>query len=325
MSRAILVSAGGDPLLASFCIDLIKKNCYNVIDSIYVCYNNSTDTPKEVETEFLGRYLDDPKIKIIYWPTQLGYGLPITKMLQVCEEDLVMLLEDDGFLLQEAAVDSAFKQIENNHVDALGSPRFSCGTEISEALKLKYNLDYSGYGDVGPNFWPNFFFCRKRDLLDTDLNFAPKSFEKGIYYSELNHTMSETEGADTFVWACIQMRHTGVRFGNIPQFHSSPYEITDKEKSEGNWRGVKPYWIHGGSLSVGAGKYLRGVVPDVSAEISKQEIESRVAWWSVIASNVEGFDSYRSQYKKGILELMEKAQLDEDRIMRKVDIYEELL
>lgn len=326
MSRCAMLSASGDPFISSLVLDLFKKYWYDEVDSFYVCYNNYAELSKEVQGEFLAKYADDPKIKIIYWPTQLGYGVPNNKMLGVCDEDLILLLEDDGFIFTTGEVDSAFKQIENGHVDALGSPRFSCGLEISDALQKKYNLDYTGYGDVGPNFWPNFFFCKKEDLLKTDLNFAPKEFTMGVYYPELDHKMQESQAGDTFVWTCIQMRHNGVRFGNIPQFHSSPYEITDKETNELNWKSNRgPLWIHGGSLSVGANKYLKGVLPDVSSDIGKQEIESRVAWWTIAVGATSGFDEYKQEYKRGIAQLIGDAELSASRIDKKIQIYSELL
>lgn len=323
MTRAVYITSGGDPLLGSFCIELLRKYCWDEFDSLYIGYNNYAETPKDVQGEFLSRYLDNPKIKIIYWPTSLGYGGANQKMLQMANEDLVLLLEDDGFIFTKGKIKECFDRIESGEVDALGSPRFSCGLEIAEALKVKYNLDYSGYGDKGPNFWPNFFFCKRSDLLKTDMNFDPKSFSKGVYYPELDHTMNQDESGDTFVWACIQMRHQGVRFGEIPQFHASPFEISEKEKGEGNWINEKPYWIHGGSLSVN--KYLKGVLPDVSTDISKQEIESRCAWWDIVCRTVEGFDAFRKEYIKGLEDLVENCQLDKSRIYKKRQIYKELI
>lgn len=321
-----MMSASGDPFIASLVLDLFKKYWYDEVDSFYVCYNNYAEMRKEIQGEFLERYADDPKIKIVYWPTALGYGLPINKMLGISTEDLILLLEDDGFIFTPGVVDSAFKQIENNHVDALGSPRFSCGQEIAEALRLRYNLDYSGYGDKGPNFWPNFFFCKREDLLKTDLNFAPKEFTVGINYPELDHTMESTEAGDTFVWSCIQMRHAGVRFGEVPQYHCSPFELDEFAKKEGNWRNAAgPFWLHGGSLSVGASKYLKGVIPDVSNESAKLEIETRCAWWIIALRAANGFESYVEEYEKGIEELVEKAPLDKERVLAKVELYKRCL
>lgn len=335
MTRACLISACGEPLLASFCIELLKKNAWDEFDTLYICFNNYAEAPTEAQAEFMARYINDPKIRIIYWPSQLGYGKPIAKMLAVCEEDLICLLEDDGFIVKPGFLDSAFKQIENDHVDALGSPRFSCGQEIAEALKLKYKLDYSGYGDKGPAYWPNFFFCKRTDLLKTDCDFGPHGFEKGETYKELNHTMKETEAGDTFVWTSIQLRFlskydpeqrkvVGLKIGEIPQNHSDPYDIDLFEKKEGKWAAPGPSYIHGGSLSTV--KYLQGVTPPgMENEINKLEIESRVAWWCLIVESVTGYDEYKQKTAVGILDLIRNAGLDNPRIGEKIRIYQSLL
>lgn len=328
MSRAISISAGGDPLLALFCLKLLRERCWDEFDSVYICYNNSTNTPTEVQAEFISNCLGDDKIKLVYWPTQLGYGLPITKMLQVATEDLVCLIEDDGFIFTPGILDKHFKMLESGEWDALGSPRFSCGTEIAEAMKRKYNLDYTGYGDVGPNFWPNFFFCKRLDLLKTDLDFGPKEFKQFTAPREFGNygaIQQEGQSGDTFVWTSIQLRHMGLKIKDIPQFHASPYEIEDINNKERNWHGEKPFWMHGGSLSVGAGKLLNNVIPDVSTDIAKQEIETRVSFWMIISSIIEGFKDYKYDYQRGIENLINNAGLDRDRIGKKVGIYRSLL
>lgn len=330
-SRCVMISSCGEPLLISFCLELLKKNSWNEIDAIYVCFNNYAEAATEAQAEFMARYINDPKIRIVYWPSQLGYGRPISKMLAVCEEDLIVLLEDDNFVVKPGVLDAEFKKIESGEFDALGSPRFSCGMEIAEALKQKYNLDYSGFGDRGPSYWPAFFYCKRSDLLRTDLDFGPHGFEKGVYYPELDHTMTETEAGDTFVWTSVQLRHMGLKIGEIPQNHSDPFDIDLYEKKEGKWAGDGPSYIHGGSLS--AVKYLKGDIPNVEAEISKFEIESRVAWWKIIAeyNTPDLFDEqinwawkdYFLDYEQGIEELIKNAQLDSQRITQKIKIYKE--
>ena len=323
MTRAILISSCGEPLLASFCIELLKKNSWDEFDTLYICFNNYAEAPTEAQAEFMAKYINDPKIRIIYWPSQLGYGRPIAKMLAVCEEDLICLLEDDGFIVKPGALDTEFKKIESGEFDALGSPRFSCGQEIAEALKQKYKLDYSGYGDKGPNFWPNFFFCKRADLLKTDLDFGPHGFEKGQVYHELDHKMENAEAGDTFVWTSIQLRYLGLKIGEIPQNHSDPYDIDLFEKKEGKWAEDGPSYIHGGSLS--SVKYWKGDLPNVEAEISKFEIESRVAWWLIVSDSVSGFSEYNESFHQGVHTLIENAGLDITRINKKLEIYEELL
>ena len=48
MSKAVFLSAGGDPFLALFAIKLWKERWYDEVDKFWVCYNNHSGVPLEV-------------------------------------------------------------------------------------------------------------------------------------------------------------------------------------------------------------------------------------------------------------------------------------
>ena len=325
MTRSVFLSAGGDPFIGLFTHYLFKKYWYGEADKFYVCLNNHSGVPKEVIKEYITDLVDDPKVELIYHPRGIGNGMPITEMVKICTEDLVMLLEDDGYIFTPGKVNQYFQMIESDLTDAIGSPRFSCAEEIAEVSAKKYNLDYSGYGDKGPNWWPNFFFVKRTDLLRTDLNFGSIQFKPGDYCKELDHTFKEIAHGDTFVYACMQLRALGLRFSTCPQFHADPFEIESKGKKEMNWVEGKPFWLHGGSLSASWNGYLSGQVPDIQSEINAKEIESRVAFWTIASDVVEGFDDFKKQYKQGIENLIVNANLDRKRINEKVTLYKGLM
>jgi hypothetical protein len=326
MSRAVFMSCGGDPFIASLALGLWQARWYDEVDKVYIGFNNHSQVPKEVVGEFLQRVSQDPKVHVIYHPSGIGNGMPITEMTLIAKEDLVMLLEDDGFIFEKGVVNKQFQMIESDLTDAVGSARGSCGTEVWDAAKKRYNLDYSGYGDIGPNYWPNFFFCKRKDLLRTDMDFGSHTWEPGEYSKELDHTFSNVNHGDTFVWACVQLRALGLRFHHVPQFHASPTEIDDKAAGTMNYHnGQIPYWIHGGSLSTGWGGYLTGQIPDVSADSAKMEIESRVAFWKIASDVIIGYDDFKEKYRSGIENLIEKAMLDKSRIHDKYTLYRNLM
>lgn len=326
MTKAVFLSAGGDPFIASLVIKLWQERWYDEVDKFYVSYNNHAGVPKEVVAEFMCNIVVDPKIHVIYHPEGVGNGVPITEMTQIAKEDLCMLLEDDGFIFKPEYVKKAFERIEDGWVDAVGSPRGSCGLEVTDAMVKKYSLDISGLGDKGVNYWPNFFFCKIEDLRKTDMNFASKHFPKGSYFKELDHTFVEDNYGDTFVWGDIQMRYNGVRFGEIPQYHASPEEIEYYERGSDKWTsGTDIGWIHGGSLSSGWGGYISGRLPDVSTDQAKQEIETRVAFWRIAVDYTEGFEDFRWKYIAGLENLTAEAELSRDRIQKKYNIYRALL
>ena len=327
MSRAVFMASGGDPFIALFAYKLFKERWYDEVSAFYINLNNHSRVPKEVIAEFLATLSQNPKVHLIYHPDGRGNGPPVAEMVHVCQEDLVLLLEDDGFIFDSGIVDKCFQKIESDLTDAVGSPRFSCGAEVGEASQKKYKLTYGGYGDVGPNFWPNFFFCKKADLLKTDLDFGSHTWQPGEFSPELNHTFKEINHGDTFVWMCVQLRALGLRFESVPQHHADPYEVRHKKTKEGNWhRLTQPFhWIHGGSLSTGWGGYLEDRTPDVSAEISKYEIETRCAFWELSAANTRGFKSFKDSYIKGLNSLIIRAGLSPSRINEKYELYKEVM
>ncbi len=327
MTRTVFMSCGGDVFIALLAIKLWKERYYDEVDRFYIDYNNHSGVPIDVASEFVANVVKDPKVHLIYHPTGIGNGMPITEMTLIAKEDLIMLLEDDGFIFEPGIVNKCFQQIESDSTDIVGSPRGSCGQEIWNVSKTKYGLDYSGYGDVGPNWWPNFFFCKRADLLKTDLNFASITFKPEDYCKELDYTFKTINHGDTFVWTCMQLRASGLRSHSVPQHKASPFEITDKQNAEQNWHpSQSPFkWIHGGSLSSGWGGYLSGIIPDVSNESAMQEMETRVAFWQIASDVVDGFFEFRSQYQIGIANLIVDCQLNSLRIEKKIQIYKELM
>lgn len=321
MTKAAFISAGGDPFLTLFTLQLWKKWWYDEVDRIYVCFNTEMDSSK-FKNETISRITDDKKVVLIYTPYQLGYGEPIRQMLELCREDLVLLLEDDGFIFTPGFVSGVFKGIENGEYDMAGSPRRSCGQEIWDVSKEKYNLNYEGLGDKGPNFWPNFFFCKRSDLLKTDMNFGPTGFQPGDYCKELDYTFKEVNAGDTFVWTSMQLRAMGLRIKEIPQNHASPTEMEDRDKKVGLWMLPHIDYIHGGSLS--SGWSWNGFLLGRQPIVDKRELETRVAFWAIASDFVSGLDEFKKDYKKGIENLVIQG-LDGGNIRTKYNIYKELM
>lgn len=316
------MSAGGDPFISLYVLKLWKDRWYNEVDKFYINYNNHSQVPPEVAGEFCKRVVQDPKVHLIYHPRGIGNGAPITEMVKISQTDLVMLLEDDGFIYKPEPVSKAFGQIESDLCDVVGSPRFSCGNEVGEASAKKYGLSYDGYGDQGPNCWPNFFFCKLEDLKKTDLDFASHTWQAGEYCPKLDHTFREINHGDTFVWSCVQLRALGLRFQNIPQYHADPYEPENKNKKEMNWIKETPYWIHGGSLSTSWNGYL-DQAPSVDTEGAKREMETRAAFWKICSDAIDGFDGFKQEYQRKLENLID-THLDRGRVEDKIRIYSSL-
>lgn len=326
-TRAAFISAGGDIFLLLLMFKLFEERWQNEVDKLYICFNGNTD---ESLVEYIHQKVtQNEKVVWIYDKRELGYGMPIRLCLDQCQEDLILLLEDDGFIYSRGVVERCFRKIEDDECDIVGSPRFSCSFEWSGLMKRKLGLKYKDQGDTGPNFWPNFFFCKRSDLLKTDLEFAPVNFKEGTYVPLLDYTAQE-EGlvGDTFVWISIQMRMMGLRVFEVPQYKASPLEHDEYMRKEGKWADKYYGWIHGGSLSVfwssmRVGKYM----PHPPNEFCLQEYETRVSFWTIAVDLIddETIASTIKQYKDGLENTIVYYGMDRSRIHKKILIYKSLL
>ena len=323
MSRGVLLSTCCDPFTTSFCLKFWKERWYNEIDHFYINLNNHCQVPPEVIGEFMKDWANEPKITFIYHSTGKGNGPPQVELLKICEQDLILLLEEDFFIFEPGIVDGYFKKIESGECDLLGSPRYTYG-EVADAAKLKYNLDYSGEGDKGFGWWPTGFYCKREDLLKTDLDFGSKAYLAGETFKELDYTFKENNYTDTFTWTSLQLRYLGLKAIEIPQNHASPNEIEEFNRKELKWV-EKPKYIHGGSLSAGWSGYLSGQIPDLSNQNAILEMETRCAFWSIAADATEGFEDFKKLYKDGIETLIVNGKLDRNRINKKIMIYKDLM
>ena len=325
MSRTVLLTSSSDPFLMSLCYRMFKERFYDEVNSFRINLNNCSRFPVEVTQELISNLIKDPKVKLIYRPEGGDPGQAIRELLITATEDTVMLLEEDAYIFNPGTVDKYFSMIESGETDLIGSPRGSCGNEIWDVSGKKYGLDYTKYGDNGANFWPNFLFCKRKDMLKTDLNFGSKLFPAGSYCKELDYTFKEDNCGDTFVWASMQLRALGLKVTEVTQHKADPYEVQNKEAGDMNWRLMPFDWIHAGSLSSGYGTYLSGQIPNIVDDGGKQEMETRCAWWSIAAMTTQGFDKFKTDYLQGVSSLVKNANLNLERIEKKVNLYRELL
>lgn len=295
-SRAAIVPVPGDPFLLYYWLCLFHKYWKDEVDKLYVYFNSPIEKPV---VEYARKICTWDKVVFIYNPQQIEHGEAINKTLDVVKEDLVMLIEDDGFIFKPFAVDSCFKLIEHGNYDIVGSKRGSCSTEIWNQSQKVYGLDYSGFGDQGPNFWPCFFFCHKDLLINhTDRNFGAKQWLPGDIIHELNdYVVENTCANDTFVWASIQLLNKipQNRIKYLPQYHTHPDDLKHFRLKLNVFDGYAP-WCHIGSLSTGVGGMLTdnenrplsrrlienpktpAVIGNLT-EMERMEFERRVQFW----------------------------------------------
>jgi hypothetical protein len=292
MSRAAFLPSPGDPFVLMHCIKYFKEVWADEVDRLYI--NINSDIEAEV-VEQLMKDLEWPgKITTIYTNRTMGHGWSISRMLDECGEQFILLIEDDSIIFRKGWVDSMFKKIESEEYDVIGSPRMSCSPLIAEIAKEKLNLNYEGWGDKGPNFWPCFLFTRKSLLAHTDRHFGNKKWMKGTEL--LGTILPEEVVGDTFVNTSLQLRSLTEKILEIPQYHCTPDDFQNAKDGRGMFDGTASY-MHFGSLSSGIentlldpnGKPLKDRkkedtpavkihIPDTDQE--KSEMEKRVMWWT---------------------------------------------
>lgn len=231
-----------------------------------------------------------------------GHGQSLTKLVNETDSEYLMFIEEDGIIFKPGIVDKYFKMLEPGQYDVIGSPRMSCSPKITEIAKNKWDLNYEGEGDKGPNFWPNFFFVKRSILMQTDLNFANKSWQPGEEL--LGEKLTETVAGDTMVSMSLQLRNLvpKERILEIPQYHSSPFDFEDYRNNKNIWDG-NCSWFHLGSAS--------GDFTPWKTDMERLEAERRAMWHELCG--------------KDMSKTIEKFDLRKDKIEEWKQIYREVL
>lgn len=345
-SRAALLPHPADPFLLNYWLHFFNEKWQDEIDRLYIYINSPIE--KEVIDYMMHICRCNKKIEILYSNLQMEHGAVLDSLLNSCREEYVMLIEDDGFIFKKGVVDAYFSLLESGQYDIVGSARGSCSMEIWQAAKDKYNLDYSGMGDVGPNFWPCYFFSKRQTLLDTDRNFGAKHWPKGTKIEELGFAV-QNEGCygDTFVNTSIQLRakFPTHRIHMIPQYHGSPDDIKHYDQKYNLFDG-RAFWTHVGSLSSGT----HGVLQDEfgrslarrkldppgkvrlpgrpTTEQEKEEWERRLTFWKMFHEHYlngnyfdDNIEEFAIAYGVAIKRIIEQFGLSESHIKIRQQIY----
>src|SRR6266702_818592 len=321
MTRAVLLPSTGDPFLLRAWLKCFER-WEDEVDKLYICINN-----REMQSNELGYILDlvtfNPKIHHQEYFLTLDHGPAINKMLDVCQEGAIMLAEDDALIFKKGQVESCFKRIQDNEVDVIGSARVSCAKEIYERAEEVW-----GTPPQAPNFWPNFFFILKKNLLQTDRHFHAKQWVRGDYIKELDLEITdEISPADTFVWASIQLRDMNLRAEIVDQYHSRPEDIQDKEQVLGIFDRKCP-WVHIGSMSGWQFTLMSATLQPRLGSIS--EWERRAAAWLMVWEDAqedlpESMQKFSNLYKSGIDRLITEYTLSPARVRLRTDLFRYLI
>ena len=325
MSRAVLLPIPGDPFLAQFWLKMYER-WKGEVDRLYVYVNSPI--PRFV-MDYNKKKFQGVGAMVLTADHSKEHGECLRIMTMLASEDNIMFVEDDGFIFKSGKVNECFSKIESGEYDIVGSARGSCSQEILDKAQEKWGLDYSGFGDRGCNFWPNFFFTRKELLLKTDKNFGAKNWNPGETIRGLNMSANEQCIGDTFVSASLQLRNLTGKVWYENQYHGATNDQEDYNNRTNIWS-PEASWLHVGSLSSGINNLLnpdKPLVAEFNTEQEKLELERRVAFWSLFYDESDPNDlvEYRERYRQGIDRLVAHYNLSPTRISKRKNIYREVL
>lgn len=346
-NRAAILPFPGDPFLLKYWLHNFSSVWADEIGKLYIICN----TPAEQSVVDYIMELCEPyqgKIQLTYFNHHIQHGDAIRLGLEQANEDYVMLIEDDAYIIHKGKVSACFDLIESGAYDIVGSKRGSCHPEILEAARKVYNISYEGEGDQGPNFWPNFFFMERQKLLATDRDYNSRAWVQGEIIAPLNDcaVVAPVISSDTFVWASLQLRAmiSEERIFYVNQYHAHPDDYKHFEARKGIFDGHCP-WVHIGSLSSGASGAIMDdqgrsiakrtceepkgptVLPlawcDIESDFAKMEWERRVQWWLTFweQRDVDKITEYAQLYKEGLDRIVCQFHLRIKRIKQRQEIY----
>lgn len=306
-SRACLLPLPGDPFIGEYWLRNYERVWGNEVDKLYVFVNGQTDD------RVIG-YLRDRVDSLggVFWSQsgRLVHGHAMRQLVQRCEEDLVLLMEDDAFVRAPGAVDSAFRLIEDDVVDFIGTPRGGMDPQIEAAAIAKWGQFERAGGGSGPGIWPCFFFGRTADLTSTSQRFESWAWQVGDTIPGLEYLVEDrVQTTDTFTTTAFELRATGLRFASCVQHK----ELWDKDLA------VYPdaAWFHAGGLSNAdflreRGAEVCGARLDIGGTFEGKDWAHRIWWWRhILNSSPSLFPELAPRYAQNLDQLEELTRTHE--------------
>lgn len=340
VSRVALLPTRGDPFTLMLCFHFFEKVWQDEVNRLFILLNS----PEEKEViEFIRKTVTrNPKVVFRYVDHPIDHGPALTEIFKVSNEDIVVFIEADSIIFKKGIVDKYCRLVEAGTYDCVGSPRWCCSNEIVDRMKNLFHLTDIEY-PIGANYWPCFFFARRKDLEKTDLNFAGKNFPAGEYIPQLQWTPQVPVCGDTFVWMSIQLRALGLKFLGVEQYHGNAWDFNAYAMKQALFDGTCP-WLHNGTLDSAiediftddkdiplARRFEDGALPCIPTKMSviKEEMERRLSWCLLSVNyfwnDCHEIAEFRDLYKKAIEKYIKRFNLDMLRIMHSMGIYRELI
>ncbi len=244
MKTAALMPTPGDPFVVQYWL----RNCARVwrseVDELHVLCNGQQDGEAVDEIRRMVEALDG---RLTVNEHRMIHGHAIRELVEGCDADLIVLLEDDAYVREAGALQSDCDGIRRGETDVYATPRGGMDPEIEQAARAAF-ADHdllSPEGNSGPGLWPCFVFCRRHDLVErTSMLLESWTWRPGERVPGIGYRIPDGKQmtTDTFAIAAFELRAAGLRITPVPQFK----ELWNKNL----WPSGCP-WFHVGGLSNG--------------------------------------------------------------------------
>lgn len=346
MSNAVLLPTIGDPLLLNLWLDSYEKIWSNEVDNAYMLMTSDVKAPIR---NWITKRAEALGWQVFHEKTVGQHGDNIRKLLHLCNDNQIVLLEDDVFVLQPGQLSACFNRLQPGVVDCIGSTRLSASQGLVKRQREIFDLSGSSPEHAicdCPHLWPSLVFCSPKLLLATDQYFNSDTWDPGTYLQPLDWTTIDTETGDTFVWTSIQLRAMGCKFGYVHQYHAGPVDLQQQHSQEGLFVPGGVPWVHFGSLSTGICDMLRdennrplafstsqigfGASRTEAAVIKGAEVElsRRVAMYYLVSKFGKlpsQFETYNQTYALAVDRTSQRMGLSPSLVNQFLTVYEQVL
>jgi len=305
--RIALLPSSGNPYVLGLWLRSFERFWRNEIDKLYATVAVPVEQPV---MEYVASELAAAGATVVPIPElhhSVQHGEAIAWLLQHCEDGVLLLIEEDCFVLRPGEIGSCFSRIESGEFDIVASLRGPASDGVRARAKQVFGLA----GE--PFFSPNLFFAQRSLLARTDRDFSARRWDAGDRIEPLDLVCEQDECGDTFVWASLQLWSDDPRVFPVHQHHASLSDIADHRAGRGLFQETPP-WVHFGALAGGvhvmmdqeglviAYRELRapGHMDDVT-QLSAPDYEKKLAMWTLCREHFPVGDS-RAAYYNGVFD-----------------------
>lgn len=250
MTKEALMISNCFPFFIRYWREVFKK-WQNEIDKVYV----AIETPLEPTTEnYIRNLFKHPKINLSPGYTAQFNGL--TKMFKESNEDLVMVLHDDTFILNKKPLDKYFALAEQGKIVVPlyrhYNPAGYIESKMNELFPKQVPFIVEETGEKGYSFLLYLFFANRKNLEETSAYFGGSGYKKGDYFAPFKENLKEKIGGDTGFLLGLELLANGKEFIAIPHEDNTTTNLSRMnnqidflEKSKNNKTGLfNVDWIH---------------------------------------------------------------------------------